>query len=316
MQANAFVEMTDEETARFVRDNGGPRVVTLVDDGTRRTGLISYRMNLTQEEFMVKLNRRLARPFMDVYEQIFAQGADHIFTPAMTHARFALDTNYQRQIIAYSNEVFGGEFWRQWFHDQKVHIRLYGDREMLLEQGYEKTLELADDLERQTRQYSKSLWLGYACSQTIEQIRVTEREALKGAREHNHHPIQDGYGDLIRAYYGEDIPPVDVFIRPCECRLSETMPAFLGSYAECYFTPIPTTEMKGNWYRKVIYDFMFVRRRTFGAKSYRENLDPEALAYLRGYYEQNAETVLGLGHRVGGFWLWGDERGPAHPAPL
>jgi undecaprenyl pyrophosphate synthase len=305
--------MSDEETARFVLENGGPRVVTLVDDGTRRTGLISYRMNLSQEEFMIKLNRRLARPFMDVYERIFAQGADHVFTPAMTHARFALDSNYQRQILAYSNEVFSGEFWREWFHQQKIHCRIYGDREMLQEQGYAKTLEYADDLERETRAYSKSLWLGFACSQSIEQIRITEREVLKGGRTHDQHPMQYGYPDLIRSYYGEDVPPVDVFIRPCECRLSETMPPFLGEYAECYFTPIPTTEMKGDWYRKVIYDFMFVRRRTFGAKSYRENLEPEALAYLRGYYEKNASTVLGLGHRVGGFWLWGDEAAAPHP---
>lgn len=307
MQPDSFFALSDEETAQFVHENGGPRVVTLVDDGTRRTGLISYRMNLSQEEFMVKLNRRLARPFMDVYELVFRQGADQIFTPAMTHGRYALDSSYQRQIIAYADEVFGGEFWREWFHQQKIHCRMYGDREMLLDEGYAHTLELADDLDAETKQYSKKLWLGFACSTAIEQIRFAEQEALRGGRKHNQHPYQNGYPDLVRAYYGEEIPPVDVFIRPCECRLSETMPPFLGEYAECYFTPVPATEMKGDWYRKVLYDYMFVRRRTFGAKSYRENLEPEALAYLRGYYEKNATTVMGLGHRVGGFWLWGDE---------
>src|SRR5882672_11212386 len=114
MQPDEFVAMSDEETSRYVRENGGPRVVTLVDDGTRRTGLISYRMNLSQEEFMVKLNRRLARPFMDVYELTFRQGADHTFAPATTHRRYALDQNAQRQIISYTNEVFKGDFWRKW----------------------------------------------------------------------------------------------------------------------------------------------------------------------------------------------------------
>ena len=305
--------MSDEETARFVQANEGPRVVTLVDDGTRRTGLISYRMNLSQEEFMVKLNRRLARPFMDTYELLFRQGADHIFTPAMTHGRYALDENYQRQIIAYANEVFGGEFWREWFHTQKIHCRLYGDREMLQEHGYGRTLELADALASETKGYARKLWLGFACSTAIEQIRFAENRALEGGRRHDKHQYQNGYPDLVRAYYGEDVPPVDVFIRPCECRLSETMPPFLGEYAECYFTPVPATEMRGDWYRKVLYDFMFVRRRTFGAKSYRENLEPQALEYLRGYYERHATTVMGLGHRVGGFWLWGDEAVPGRP---
>ena len=307
MNVVEFIDMSDEQTTRFVIENEGPRVVTLVDDGTRRTGLIAFRMNLSQEAFMIKLNRRLARPFMDVYEQIFRQGADHIFTPAMTHGRYGLDSNYQKQIVAYSNEVFSGDFWRQWFHDQKIDCQIYGDREMLDEQGYGKTLEFADDLHAETHQYHRKLWLGFACSTAIEQIRIAEKRVLEGGRKHDHQPLQDGYPDLVRSYYGMDIPPVDVYIRPCECRLSETMPPFLGEYAECYFTPIPATEMKGNWYRKVIYDFMFVRRRTFGAKSYKENLEPAALAYLRGYYERNAQTVMGLGHRVGGFWLWGDE---------
>jgi undecaprenyl pyrophosphate synthase len=313
MQPNEFVAMSDEDTARFIRENGGPRVVTLVDDGTRRTGLVSYRMNLSQEEFMLKLNRRLARPFMDVYELIFRQGADHIFTPAMTHGRYALDQNYQRQIIAYTNEVLTGEFWRTWFHEQKIHCRIYGDREMLLEQGYGKTLEYADTLDAETKHYDRKLWLGFACSTAIEQVRLAEAQLLKTGRRHDHHPYHNGYPDLVRAYYGEEVPPVDVFIRPCECRLSETMPPFLGEYAECYFTPIPATEMKGNWYRKVVYDYMYVRRRTFGAKSYSENLEPEALAYLREYYEKNAGTVMGLGHRVGGFWLWGNEQVPTQP---
>lgn len=307
MNVHDFMGMSDEETTRFMRGNEGPRVVTLVDDGTRRTGLIAFRMNLSQEAFMIKLNRRLARPFMNVYEMLFRQGADHIFTPAMTHGRYGLDRSYQKQIIAYSNEVFGGDFWRQWFHDQKVDCQIYGDREMLLKQGYGKTLELADDLHRETAHYGRKLWLGFACSTAIEQIRMAEKRVLEGGRVHDHQPLQNGYPDLVRSYYGMDIPPVDVYIRPCECRLSETMPPFLGEYAECYFTPIPATEMKGNWYRRVLYDFMFVRRRTFGAKSYKENLEPEALAYLRGYYERNAQTVMGLGHRVGGFWLWGDE---------
>ncbi|HEX9709221.1 MAG TPA: hypothetical protein VGB42_04550 [Candidatus Thermoplasmatota archaeon] len=309
MQGREFLAMSDDGAARFVRENEGPRVVTLVDDGTRRTGLISYRMNLTQEEFMLKLNRRLAQPFMNVYESIFAQGADHIFTPAMTHARFALDSNYQKQIHAYSIEVFSGEFWRQWFHKNQIDCRVYGDRTMLLEQGYGKVLELADSLHAETKGYARKLWLGYACSTSIEQIRVTEDRVVGGGRRHNQRMFHSGYADLIRDYYGADVPPVDVFIRPCECRLSETMPPFLGEYAECYFTPIPVTEVKGNWYRKVIYDFMFVRRRTFGAKSYKEDLEPEALEYLRGYYERNAETVMGLGHRVGGFWLWGNPTG-------
>ena len=307
MQMEEFLAMGNEETSRFVRENEGPRVVTLVDDGTRRTGLISYRMNLSQEEFMIKLNRRLAKPFMNVYELLFQQGADHIFTPAMTHGRYALDSNYQKQIIAYSDEVFGGEFWREWFHAQKVDPQIYGDREMLTGEGYAKTLELADALHAETKGYSRKLWLGFACSTSIEQIRFTEDQVLKGGRRHDTHPYQNGYPDLVRKYYGMEVPPVDLFIRPCECRLSETMPPFLGEYAECYFTPIPATEMKGDWYRKVIYDFMFVRRRTFGAKSYRENLEPEALAYLRSYYERNAATVMGLGHRVGGFWLWCDQ---------
>lgn len=313
MQPKEFFELSDEETAQFVQANQGPQVVTLVDDGTRRTGLISYRMNLSQDEFMVKLNRRLARPFMETYERLFRQGANHIFTPAMTHGRYALDANYQRQITAYANEVFGGEFWREWFHQQKVHCRVYGDRDMLLEQGYGRTLEFADALASETKGYARKLWLGFACSTAIEQIRFAEKRALEGGRAHDHHPYQNGYPDLVRGYYGEDVPPVDIFIRPCECRLSETMPPFLGEYAECYFTPVPATEMRGDWYRKVIYDFMFVRRRTFGAKSYRENLEPEALEYLRGYYERHATTVMGLGHRVGGFWLWGDEKATQQP---
>jgi hypothetical protein len=148
------------------------------------------------------------------------------------------------------------------------------------------------------------MFLGFATSTHREEMRALVSYAKKHGLDNFEKIWNNRFHTLVSDYYGEMVKSVEVFIRPCELRLSETMPPFLGEYAELYFTPAPVTEVSHNFYRRIVYDFLYARRRTFGSRSYLENENGKDLERAKEIYSRYEDKVVGLGQRVGGWWIF------------
>jgi undecaprenyl diphosphate synthase len=299
-----FMRLSDGEVTQIVKENGAPTSVCVVDDATRRTGQVFFGLDVTETNFIEKLNRRLSRPYQRIFSSCFNQGVDTLFVPAMTYGCYNRGDKYQEKIMAFAEEVFTGDYWLGYFHDEDIRLRFYGDFEFLNDLGYEDLFSHMKEVEDFTKHGKKTMFLGFATSTHREEMRALVNYAKKNGLDDFEKIWNNRFNGLVREYYGEMVKSVEVFIRPCELRLSETMPPFLGEYAELYFTPAPITEVNHNFYRRIIYDFLFARRRTFGGRSYLDNeVNPE-LDLARDIYSKYEDKVVGLGRRVGGWWIF------------
>ena len=304
MDPKDFMRLADSEVAAIVKSNGAPTSVCVVDDATRRTGQVFFGLDVADPDFISKLNRRLSRPYQRIFSSCFNQGVDTLFVPAMTYGCYNRGDKYQGKIMAFAKEVFTGDYWLGYFHDEDIRMRFYGDLEFLAELGYDDLFMHMKELEDVTKHGKKTMYLGFATSTHREEMRALVNYAKKFGLEDFEKIWNNRFSGLVREYYGEMVKSIEVFIRPCELRLSETMPPFLGEYAELYFTPAPITEVSHDFYRRIIYDFLYARRRTFGSRSYMENDSECELDRARDIYTKYEDKVVGLGQRVGGWWIF------------
>lgn len=304
MDYREFMRLSDEEVSTIVRMNGAPTSVCVVDDATRRTGQVFFGLDVNDSDFISKLNRRLSRPYQRIFSSCFRQGVNTLFIPAMTYGCYNRGDVYHHKIMAFAKEVFTGDYWLGYFHDEDIRLRFYGDFDFLKDLGYEDLFQNMKEIEDTTKHGKKTMYLGFATSTHREEMRFLVNYAKKNGLEDFEKIWNNRFNTLVRDYYGEMVKSVEVFIRPCELRLSETMPPFLGEYAELYFTPAPVTEVNHNFYRRIVYDFMFNRRRTFGGRSYHDNEDNGNLAKAKEIYTKYEDKVVGVGQRVGGWWIF------------
>lgn len=300
-----FMRLSNEEVASIVRDNGAPTSVCVVDDATRRTGQVFFGLDVSDPMFIPKLNRRLSRPYQRIFSDCFNQGVENLFVPAMTYGCYNRGDSYQRKIMAFAEEVFTGDYWLGYFHDEDIRLRFYGDFDFLKSLGYEDLFTHMEEIQDFTKDGKRTLYLGFATSTHREEMRTLVRFAQERGLDDFERIWNNRFnGGLVSYYYGEMVKSIEVFIRPCELRLSETMPPFLGEYAELYFTPTPITEVNKSFYRRIVYDFLFERRRTFGSRSYHDNYEGDELERARQLYDKYEDKVVGLGRRVGGWWIF------------
>ncbi len=304
MSIRDFLRLSDDEITGIVKDNGAPTSVCVVDDATRRTGQVFFGLDVSDPKFINKLNRRLSRPYQRIFSSCFNQGVNTLFVPAMTYGCYSRGDVYHHKIMAFAKEVFTGDYWLGYFHDEDIRLRFYGDFDFLKDLGYEDLFSVMKEIEDTTKHGKRTLFLGFATSTHREEMRSLVSYAKKHGLDDFEKIWNNRFNTLVKDYYGEMVKSVEVFIRPCELRLSETMPPFLGEYAELYFTPAPVTEVNHNFYRRIIYDFLYSRRRTFGSRSYQENLGPEELEKAREVYTRYQDKVVGVGQRVGGWWIF------------
>lgn len=105
--------------------------------------------------------------------------------------------------------------------------------------------------------------------------------------------------ELIRALYGEDLPPAPLCLSYGKPMMgADFLPPFLhADRVQCYWTQKPGYTMTDLEWRRILYDYAFLRKTWSEDKTGRENQVLEHRALW-----ENA-PILGLGRRVGPFWF-------------
>lgn len=260
-----------------------PRSLVYTMGGTRRSAALAG-IAPESDEYIRWTRERLVASL----DLLFRYGVEHVFVAAIT------PDNYQ-ETGAYRERLLGFTDWALAGAEALADYGRYGWRVRLL--GSEHIPELAPTAARllaETPTHSPHTLWGLAVPhpdapwQTIidavQHSGATTREAL------------------IQAIYGEDIPPITLFLSTGKLMFSQNLlPPLLTGKVQCYWRQQPGHTLSEQEWREILYDYAYTRA-TWQAD--KEGRAEAALAY-RGVWE--TAPTIGLGQRLGSFWYPADQ---------
>lgn len=295
MDLETFLNLSTEEVARIVRQEG-PKVCVFPINGTRRWFLLEYpeeaASNFTETYLKISGRRHL-----ELYKLFFDHGVETLVTPIFGPDLLERGDEYrtlleQGLLWFAQNEEFL-EFYDA--YDVKVHI--YGDAERYL-QGtpYADALEAYDAVAQRTADHqSHRLFFGVCAHEATEAVAAFSVDFYQ---EHARLPTRR---EVVAAYYGEYVQPVDLFIGFADRPAVFDMPLIATGSEDLYFTVAPSPYLDARTLRVILYDHLYARRVDDAAY---QALSQEDWQFLMELYEENRHHVLGIGrrHRSGNFW--------------
>jgi hypothetical protein len=104
---------------------------------------------------------------------------------------------------------------------------------------------------------------------------------------------------LIRKYYGDDVPPVSMFIGFDKFSVFD-MPLIATGEEDLYFSVSPSPYMTEHQLRAILYDHIYIRR---AAEPDYTKMANEELEWLREYYRRNKDHAYGVGKLKFNLWI-------------
>ncbi|MFZ6028989.1 MAG: hypothetical protein ACOYYS_14845 [Chloroflexota bacterium] len=276
-----------------------PATMTFAAGGTRREAALAG-ISPDNDEFV----RHAHRLMFDGFEVIFTHGVHHLLAPVLLPEQWQETTpGYRQSLVA----------WIEWGASGKESLACYdrlGWRARLL--GAESIPELEDATQRLKKETNPdprapTLWFTVAPTETCFWEHFLKAVPQSGANSQQ---------EAIRALYGEDIPPVELFLGYGKPFVSPpVLPPLLIGHMQCYWKQQPGYRLSSDDFRTILYDYAFTR------KTWRQDKTGRAeTARAHADVWQKAPT-LGLGVRLGPFWypapvtpvpeVWAEERGSA-----
>ena len=294
MERETFLNLPTEEIAHLVRA-AGPKVCVFPINGTRRWFVLEH-PDLAAGDFTETYLRVAGERHIELYKLFFDYGVEILLTPIFGPDLLERGDEY-RQLLRQGLLWFAETpSFLEFYDAYDVRVRVYGDAERYLRgTAYEEALEAFDALAHRTADHERfRLFFGVCAHDPAETV------AAFGIRFHQAHGRPPTREEIVAAYYGEYIPPVDFFIgfdRPS----AFDMPLIATGNEDLYFTVSPSPYMDEQTLRAILYDHLYARRVDDSAYAAMSAADWQA---LDEFYTLNRHHVLGLGrqHVSGRFW--------------
>ena len=139
MTENEFLKLSDKEISLITKEIDCPKVVVLMPDATRRTGIIYKRMKPSSNDFETVLFNSLSEPFTEIAKMIYDHGLKTLFIPGFTHGNLQRSKRYANALIDTGvRSILTSDFWLNFYKEYKVNVNLYGDFEYVKKLIYKK----------------------------------------------------------------------------------------------------------------------------------------------------------------------------------
>ncbi|MCX7682443.1 MAG: diterpene synthase [Anaerolineae bacterium] len=292
MDFETFQQLPTAEIARLVKETG-PKVCVFPINGTRRWFILEYPEE-ARSNFAEAYMRLTWRRQIELYRLIFDHGIETLLTPIFGPDLLERGEEYAQLILPGLLWCARDQELLDFYAAYDVRVRVYGDaRRYLQDTPYAAVLEAYEELAQRTASHrSFRLFFG-VCAHD-----ATETVAEIGIRFYQQHGRAPNRREIVEAYYGEYLEPVDIFIgfdRPA----AFDMPLLATGSEDLYFTVSPSPYLDTYTLRTILYDHMYSRRVDESGYS---GLTPEELAWMRNFYRANLGRVLGVGVKRGGVW--------------
>ena len=301
LSKEVFMGLEKSEVADLLKLAGSPNTVVLVPDNTRRTGLLYKSIKADSKYFERDLFNALSSPFRRLIKTIFDHGIKNLFIPSLTHGNLSRSKKYVDSHFKIATRlILNEEKWVNFYEENDIRVRIYGDVNTIKNLGYHDFVKWVKNIETATESNSRhTLFWGYACTGSIETMRIINL-CIDFYEQNGRHPSNQEIKEL---YYGVNVDDVDIFIRPGEIRDSDCQPPLISGNAQMYFPMCPLTELDESFFKEILYDYLFCRIPSRGSKEYSKQMDLSDYQRIKGFYDLNRDTIIGLGEKIGCFWV-------------
>ena len=293
-----FLQLPTENVAALVKASG-PKVCVFPVNGTRRWFMLEHAAEIQEDFFEAYMNASIQN-HVELCALLFNHGVEIILAPVFGRELMNRGDEYTQRVgIDGLVRTATDKNYRRFFEEYNVKVRFYGDyREVLTGTPYDYALTSMDEVIETTKHNSQfRLFFGVFADEFAETIARMSVE---------HFLAQGAVPDkqtLIRGYYGEDLPPVSLFIGFDKFSVFD-MPLLGTGQEDLYFSLSPSPYMTQHQLRAILYDHLYVRPTP--EPDYTK-LTQEELNWLREYYRRNKDSAFGVGKLK--FNLWIPERG-------
>jgi tuberculosinol/isotuberculosinol synthase len=237
---------------------------------------------------------------VDLCAMLFDHGVGTILAPVFGRELMTRGDEYTKRVgIDGLVRTATDRNYRDFFERYNVKVGFYGDyREVLTGTPYEYALPSIHEVMEATKNNTRfHLFFGVFADEAIATV---ARLSVEHYTAHSTVPDKEA---LIRKYYGEDVPPMSMFIGFDKFSVFD-IPLLTTGNEDLYFSLSPSPYMTEHQLRAILYDHIHTRR--IPEPDYTK-LPEEELNWLREYYRNNKDHALGIGKLQ--FNIWFPENG-------
>lgn len=294
MDLQQFIHLPVQEIAHTMQQTGR-KVCVFPVNGTRRWFLLEYPPHSwAGEDFLEAYHQRSVQRQLEVYRLFFCHGVDTLLMPLFGPDLLERGPAYVAVMAAALQELAEGQVFLDFYREYGVRVHFYGDhRKYLRNTPYAGLSDLFDYASRATAgNHRNHLFYGVFGQDATEQV---AEFSVRYYQQKNELPDKR---QMIEMYYGEYVPPVNLFIGFDRFSAFD-MPLVATGSEDLYFTVSPSFSITEAQLRHILYDHLFARK---VAEQDYEQLPAEAVGRMAEFYRLNRETTLGLGKVQDGFW--------------
>ena len=289
-----FLQLPTEEVAALVKATG-EKVCVFPVNGTRRWFLLEHGNEIGNDYFEAYMNAAI-RNHIELCGMLFDHGIGTILAPVFGRELMRRGDEYTKRVgIDGLVRTATDKNYRDFFANQNVKIRFYGDyRDVLTGTPYEYALKSMYEVTEMTKHNNgHRLFFGVFADEVTETI---SRLSVEHYLAHGAVPDKQ---TLVRKYYGEDMPPVSIFIGFDKFSVFD-MPLLSTGEEDLYFSLSPSPYMTEHQLRAILYDHIYIRRTP--EPDYTK-LGQDELSWLREYYRHNKDYAFGVGKLKFDLWF-------------
>jgi len=289
-----FLQLPTGEVAALVKATGH-KVCVFPVNGTRRWFLLEHADRIQGDFFSAYMDASIQN-HIELCSMLYDHGIETILAPVFGRELMHRGDEYTKRVgIEGLVRTATDEKYRGFFERREVKVRFYGDyREVLTGTEFEYALQSMNEVTQATKSNSKHrLFFGVFADEIAETV----------ARLSVEHYLADGTiadkNTLVRKYYGEDIPPVSMFIGFDKFSAFD-MPLLSTGEEDLYFSVSPSPYMTIRQLRAILYDHLYLRRTP--EPDYTK-LSAQELDWLRNYYRKHEDEAFGVGKLKFNLWI-------------
>jgi tuberculosinol/isotuberculosinol synthase len=292
MTIEEFQRLPVEDVARLVHE-AGPKVCVFPINGTRRWFALEHPEEASTGS-MEAYFRITGRRFVELYKLFFDHGIDTLLTPTFGPDLLERGEEYQQMMVPALLWFAQDEDFVNFYDAYDVRARIYGDAiRHFRDTPYAPALATYEELAQRTAGHqSHRLFIGVCAHDAAETV------AEIAVRFHQRRGRLPTKREIVEAYYGEYVEPVDIFIgfdRPT----AFDMPLVATGNENLYFAISPSPYVDAYTLRAILYDHMYVRQVD---ESGYVGLSQKDWEWMQAFYQANLGKALGVGTKRGGIW--------------
>lgn len=289
-----FLQLPVEEVSALVQASG-QKVVVFPVNGTRRWFMLEHGDKIGSDFLSAYLDTSIQN-HVHLCAMLFDHGIHTLLAPVFGRELMRRGDEYTKRVgMDGLVRTATDRAYRDFFEKYNVRVRFYGDyHDVLKSTPFEYVLgALYEVMEATQHNTAHNLYFGVFADDAAGTI---ARLSVEHYLAHNAIPDQSA---LIRAYYGEDLPPVSLFIGFDKFSVFD-MPLLSSGEEDLYFSVSPSPYMTERQLRAILYDHLYLRR--VSEPDYTQ-MTAQELDWLRNYYRTHRDLALGVGKLQFNLWF-------------